>query len=233
MDYQQLSKRLQKVASFVPKEAIVADIGSDHAYLPAYLITTNQVTRAIAGEVVDGPFKSAKKLVNELGLEDVIDVRLGNGLDVIELAGEVDAITICGMGGALIRDILDRGLHNDKLSGRETLVLQPNIGEPGLRKWLISHGYTIVEEAILEENNKIYEVIVARKLNEITELTEKEYLLGPILLKNSSEVFRNKWLHERKQLLAIAKQLDLSSVSQEDKLKEVQMKITWIDEVLK
>ena len=102
MDYKHLSKRLHKVGELVPTNAKVADIGSDHAYLPAYLVLNKKITAAIAGEVVDGPFLSAKNLVAELNLTKEIDVRKGDGLAVLSPIDEVTTITICGMGGALL-----------------------------------------------------------------------------------------------------------------------------------
>lgn len=114
MNAQNLSKRLEKVASFVPKGAIVADIGSDHAYLPCYLVHKGIIQKAVAGEVVKGPYQSALKKVKEEGLENQITVRLADGLEAIESADHVDTITIAGMGGSLIVSILEKILKNSK-----------------------------------------------------------------------------------------------------------------------
>ncbi|MCQ4503552.1 tRNA (adenine(22)-N(1))-methyltransferase TrmK, partial [Vibrio parahaemolyticus] len=118
---------------------------------------------AVAGEVVKGPYESAKKQVQKNGLEKRIVVRLANGLDAIEPTDQINAITIAGMGGALIRDILEAGAKQHRLTGKERLILQPNIGEQAVRKWLQDNHYQIIAEEILEENKKIYEIIVAEK----------------------------------------------------------------------
>ncbi|HWL13141.1 MAG TPA: class I SAM-dependent methyltransferase, partial [Ureibacillus sp.] len=97
MNAQKLSKRLETVASFVPTGAVVADIGSDHAYLPCYLVHNGIVKKAIAGEVVKGPYDSALKQVKLEGLEEHITVRLADGLKAIEERDKVDTITIAGM----------------------------------------------------------------------------------------------------------------------------------------
>lgn len=233
MDQYHLSKRLDTVGHYIEEGAILADIGSDHAYLPAYLLLNKKITSAIAGEVVIGPYESAEKLVQEAGLKHVISVRLGDGLDVIH--PEIDkltAISICGMGGSLIKDILDRGYKANKLTGKEQLVLQPNVGERTLRKWLIEHDYVIEAETILEENNKKYEIIVARKGHVSQSLSEKELLFGPFLLKEKSPVFIKKWEHELAQLHHILKQLKASDNKHEQKIKEIEEKITSIEEVI-
>ena len=103
-----LSARLIRVADFVQKGVKVADIGSDHAYLPCYLCLRDKVTTVIAGELNEGPYQLAQNQVQRFGLEDRIDERRGNGLQVLR-AGEVDVVTIAGMGGGLISKILDEG----------------------------------------------------------------------------------------------------------------------------
>ncbi len=163
MNHLDLSQRLAAVGDFVPESARLADIGSDHAYLPVALILRGKIEYAVAGEVVQGPYESARKQVKKDGLEDRITVRLANGLDAIQPQDGITAVTIAGMGGSLIRDILEAGKLNQRLSGQERLILQPNIGERTLRSWLQENQYKIQSEKILEENKKIYEIIVAEK----------------------------------------------------------------------
>ncbi|MGO2083152.1 tRNA (adenine(22)-N(1))-methyltransferase [Vagococcus sp.] len=232
MDYQHLSRRLALVAKEVHEGAIVADIGSDHAYLPAYLITHQSIKHAIAGEVVEGPFNSAKTLVEDLGLTDKIDVRLGDGLDVINPEDDVTTITICGMGGGLIRDILARGLANKKVTGQERLVLQPNVGEELLRRFLNEQGYRIIKELILEENKKFYEIIVAEKVSDKLQLSKDDLMFGPFLRQEKTESFIKKWRHELEQRYYVVKQLQQSSQDQTEKIKQYQAEINKIEEVL-
>ncbi len=143
MNEVKLSKRLEEVVREIPVGSTVADIGSDHAYLPCYTIINNIATKAVAGEVVDGPFRSAQATVAESGLQDKVDVRKGNGLAVIA-PGEVDVITVAGMGGALIRDILESG--KEKLEGVTRLILQPNIAAHHIREWFIENGWELIHE---------------------------------------------------------------------------------------
>lgn len=192
MNVQNLSLRLQKVASFVPKGAILADIGSDHAYLPCYLVHRGIVEKAIAGEVVKGPYESAVKKVKEEGLEEQITVRLANGLEAIHGSDGVDTITIAGMGGPLITSILDN--DPEKLQRVSRLILQPNIHAKVIREWALKNGWAIIDEVILEEDGQIYEILVLEPGN--MDLIEVEILLGKKLIQEKSEVFIKKWTKE-------------------------------------
>ena len=101
-----LSRRLKAVADFVPQDMICADIGSDHGYLPIYLVGERIIPHAIAADIGKGPLESAALNVRKYHLEDKIELRLGNGLEVL-LPNEVSCVTICGMGGGLICEILN------------------------------------------------------------------------------------------------------------------------------
>ena len=191
-----ISKRLSIVASFVPQGAVLLDVGSDHAYLPIELVESGKIERAIAGEVVVGPYQSAVKNVETHGLVDKIQVRLANGLAAFEETDQVSTITIAGMGGRLIATILEEGL--DKLSSVNRLILQPNNREDELRVWLQVHGLQIVAESILEEAGKYYEIIVveAGTMN----LSASDTRFGPFLSKELSPVFVQKWQREASKL---------------------------------
>lgn len=234
MNTDKLSKRLETVAKYIPKNARFADIGSDHAYLPCYTVKRNDVRYAIAGEVVEGPFQSAVKQVKSEGLTSKISVRKGNGLEVIE-PNEVDCITIAGMGGTLIATILENG--KNKLESVQRLVLQPNISASSIRAWLLKNNWTLVAEEILEEDGKIYEVLVAEKgnshtLHEINK--ESELLFGPFLMKEKNGAFIKKWTMEKKNWQRILMQLESAPKSEENsqKCNELQGKIKLVDEVI-
>ncbi|QPC46907.1 tRNA (adenine(22)-N(1))-methyltransferase [Mangrovibacillus cuniculi] len=231
MNRDQLSKRLETVVNYVPEDAVLADIGSDHAYLPCFAILHRNIKTAIAGEVVKGPFESAKREVRQAGLTNQIDVRFGSGLEVIN-KGEATCITIAGMGGQLISSILTDGL--DKLTGKERLVLQPNVGEYNLRKWLVDHQYSIMDESILREDHKTYEVIVAEKRSQCTDYTEMELFFGPHLMRDKSPVFMEKWNSEKKHLVQVLQSLNQAQVSDQviEKKSEVTTQLNWIEEVI-
>ncbi|SHF68601.1 tRNA (adenine(22)-N(1))-methyltransferase [Ornithinibacillus halophilus] len=224
-----LSERLQTVASFLPQGANFADIGSDHAYLPCYVCLKDVKASAIAGEVNEGPFNSANETVKQFGLEDKVEVRLGDGLQVIK-KDEVDQVVIAGMGGALIRSILEDG--KEKLECVETIIAQPNVDESSVRKWFMANHYEIVEETILEENGHIYEIIVGRLVEQPKQLSEKELLFGPILLQHKTEEFFLKWKSEREKRSRVINQLKTAKSDQQEKLNHFNKELKWIEEVL-
>lgn len=157
--------------------------------MPCFLCTaveSGKAVFAIAGEVNPGPFDAACKGVAEAGLGKVISVRRGDGLEVLE-PGEVNCITIAGMGGALIAAILDRGQSQGKLKDVTTLLLQPNVGEDILRRWLLNNKWVLVAERILEEDGKLYEVLTAVPENTDAGITN-ESVYRELTLGDSAKV---------------------------------------------
>ena len=182
--------RLERVAAHVPAGARLADIGSDHGYLPVALMRRGAIEAAVAGEMALTPFRSAERTVRENELQQRITVRLANGLLAIEPQDAITAISLCGMGGETIRDILEAG--KARLSGRERLILQPNGGEQPLRQWLMDHDYRILCEEVLRENRFDYEIIVAERDGPVT-YTDQELYFGPLQLQARSPAFVGKW----------------------------------------
>lgn len=220
-----LSRRLEAVASYVPQGARLADVGSDHAYLPLFLVEQGRIDFAVAGEVVQGPYQSALQNVEQADQSDKISVRLANGLAAVELADQVSTVTIAGMGGRLIAEILEAG--KDKLFSVERLVLQPNNREDDVRRWLVAHDFQLVAEEILEENDKIYEILVAEKGN--VDLTADQLRFGPYLLEEQSATFQKKWLKELDKLTYALEQVPLERQADRSAISK---KIQQIQEVL-
>ncbi|MFD0586751.1 tRNA (adenine(22)-N(1))-methyltransferase [Paenibacillus sp. GCM10027627] len=247
-----LSKRLQRIADYVTPGSRVADIGSDHALLPVYLLQNGVSPSAIAGELNSGPYMAAKKQAADAGLTARLSVRQGNGLAVLG-KDEADTITIAGMGGSLMSGILEAGFQDGKMEGVTELVLQPNVGEDEVRAWLLDKGWKLKAESILEEDGKIYEVLHARKENGAKEanasLYSAEFLgltswdqsmlhsvllrMGPYLLRQPTEVLLKKWRLELQKLERITKQIGTSELPEaEEKRKQFQAEMKRIEEVL-
>lgn len=233
MNEQKLSNRLTCVANYIPKGSRMADIGSDHAYLPCFAVLNGQASFAIAGEVASGPFESAKKQVQHSQLIAQIDVRFGDGLSVIEAEDAIDTIVIAGMGGMLIRAILEA--NPEKLETVERLILQPNIGAWQIRDWAMGHHFKLVSETILREDNKIYEILVLEKTTESIAYNEKERLLGPFLLLEKNEIFQAKWLHEKENWTRIVNGIQHGQETEQntEKITELTEKIRLVEEVLR
>lgn len=197
-----LSKRLQAIYDMVPQSNVLADIGSDHAMLPISLVLNGKVTRAYASEVNEGPYEATVKNIEKYGVNNYVTAVLSDGIS--ELGKDVTTISICGMGGSLIADILDK--DKEKLEAVETLVLQPNNNEENARIWLMNNGYEIIFEKIVEEDDRFYEIIkaVKGKIN----YNKEELFFGPILLKEKSDVFVKKWNSHRNYLMGVMKNIN-------------------------
>ena len=195
MNAQHLSKRLAKVAQYVPQNARLADIGSDHAYLPVNLALNGKINYGIAGEVVEGPFKNACHEIKKENLTTTVIPRLADGLAAINDEDRIDTVTICGMGGTLIKNILEKG--KIKLRNHPLLILQPNVGSNIVRKWLFDNHYVIQNEEILEEENHIYEIIIAYyTLNKSICPSIDDLLFGKQLRLHQNKAFKHKWEQE-------------------------------------
>lgn len=231
MDAQHLSKRLAQVAEFVPDKARMADIGSDHAYLPAALALAGKITMAVAGEVVAGPYENMEKEIRENGLGDRIVPRLADGLAAIKPADKVDTVVIAGMGGSLIADILDRG--KDRLAGVKRLILQPNVGEYRLRTWLLANRYQIMAERLVEEDNHIYEIIVAEPSLVPFSYSYYELMFGPFLLEKKGPVFEKKWQDYLKRQTGVLDQMASAKQPPLEKIQQLKARIAIVKEALK
>lgn len=208
MEKIELSERLKNVAEFVRADEIILDIGSDHAYLPIYLIQQQKIPAAIAGEVVAGPFTKAQQEIANAGLEQQIETRLGSGFDVIAPTEKMGTVFICGMGGLLISEILATGFQQQKINADTRLVLQPNNKEAELRRVLMDAQFEIKEEAMVKEKGKFYEIIVAEASPTKITYTDAELTFGPVLMQAQTPVFQEKWQAIYKNNQKIIAQLD-------------------------
>jgi tRNA (adenine22-N1)-methyltransferase len=154
--------RLSAIAALVPPCGTLIDVGTDHAYLPVLVTSEGKVRKAIAGDIVEGPCEAARKTVALYHKSDVIEVRQGSGLTVAR-PGEVNVIVIAGMGAGTMLQILEASpaVWND--AACTSMVLQPMSDSELLRHWSEEHGWGIVREDLVEENHKIYEILVLQK----------------------------------------------------------------------
>ena len=155
----ELTPRLQAVASFVPDGARLADIGTDHAYLPVSLLLDGKIPSAIAADLREGPLNRARMTAQEYGCTEQVSFRLCNGLAEVK-SYETDVIAIAGMGGETIAEILAAA----KWVNRNGIpaILQPMSSQPELRRWLWQNGYRIQEEKLVQEGDTIYMVLLAQ-----------------------------------------------------------------------
>ncbi|WP_412459943.1 tRNA (adenine(22)-N(1))-methyltransferase [Pseudomonas sp. SC11] len=224
-----LSQRLERVAAYIAPGARLADIGSDHGYLPVALALRGVLEAAVAGEAAVTPFESAQRNVKRNGLEHRVTVRLADGLEAIDVHDRIDTVSLCGMGGETMVEILQRG--QARLHRRERLVLQPNGGEQPLRQWLMDNRYRIVAEEVLRENRFDYEIIVAEPAEPVS-YSAQELLFGPLLMREKSAAFVDKWQRLRRQRqMALANFARARDVPQ-DKARLFALHIEWIEQLL-
>lgn len=186
MPVPELSPRLAAVAAFVLPGAPVADVGTDHAYLPAHLVAAGVVPGAVACDRMPGPLQAAQRTVAEAGVAGRVDLRLGDGLAVLA-PGEVATVVLAGMGGCLMCSIL--AARPEVLARVQRLALQPNAGEDALRRWLAAHGWRIAAEQLVTDAGREY-VVMAAAPGDPGPLTEADLVLGPHLRRQGGAAYR-------------------------------------------
>lgn len=152
----ELSGRLKVVADMVEKCDVLCDVGTDHGLIPVYLINKQVIKRAVASDVNAGPLESARKNIYHWNCQDKIVLRLGDGLKVID-KGECDCVVIAGIGGYLIRDIID--VSYQVAASLKQMVLQPMNRHEVLREYLYENGFDIVDERLARDNEKYYMIL--------------------------------------------------------------------------
>ena len=189
----QLSQRLSSVASMVTAGNCLADVGTDHGYVPIYLYERNVIPRAIAMDVNKGPLERAALHIAESGMKDVIETRLSDGLTALR-PKEADSIVIAGMGGPLMIRILSA--YPEVTASAKELILQPQSEIAEVRIWLYEQGYEIVEEHMVYEEGKYYPMFKAVKNPEAKKLSYLEYKFGKLEVLKEKEVLKDFILRE-------------------------------------
>lgn len=179
-----LDERLSACADFVRENSILADVGTDHAYLPSQLLQSGKIKSAIAADINEKPLESAKQTIKDCLVEDKVTLKLCSGLDDI-YEDEFTDLVIAGMGGELIISILSACpyIKNEKYN----LVLQPMSKAYDLRKWLCENGFLIKDEKCAIANKKVYTVINASFCEKGCSKDEMFYYFGKHILKNDEK----------------------------------------------
>lgn len=176
-----ISERLQCILEYSQAKT-VADVGTDHAYIPIELIKTNKAQKAIASDINNGPLDIAKNNICEAGFEDKIETRLGGGLSVLK-QGEADLIIIAGMGGELIESIIEA---DKAVALSSKLIIQPMNEQYELRKYLMSSGFIIEKEDIAVEGFKVYNIMLVKAGDAVPFERDIYYHLPPYLKENKN-----------------------------------------------
>ena len=229
-----LSERLRRAASLVTKGNRLADIGTDHGFVPIFLVQEGLIPSAVAMDVNRGPLDRAAEHIAEAGLGDRIWVRLSDGLAALR-QGEADTVMIAGMGGALTVRILQEGMGLlwDPAAGEgiRELVLQPQSELSRVRRFLESHGWSICREEMVLEDGKFYPMMQCCPGR--MELTEAQAQFGPRLMEKYDPILREYLLWRRVILNSNLASLERSgSPRAEDRRREISGDLELIQEVL-
>lgn len=211
-----LDARLMAAAEYVRQGAVFADIGTDHAYLPIYLLRRGIISRAVAADVAEGPLNSAKAHAKEFSLENQIDFFLTDGLDGLDTLGITD-VAICGMGGELISMIIDRAPFLKNPSIR--LILQPMSKQELLRDYLAKNGFKILSERVGLAAGHTYSCICAEYCALPYELDALTLYVGEPIIENEADVRSFALMLEKKEK-AFKKRLEGKRLSGESAEKE-------------
>ena len=206
-----LTPRLSCAAEFVRRGAVFADVGTDHAYLPIFLLEEGKISRAVCSDINEGPLLNAENNAREHGLSDKMEFILTDGAEALSGKGITD-IALCGMGGELIADIIEKApyLKNESLN----LILQPMSKQAHLRRYLASRGFKISEEKYTTEGKHNYVTMLAKYVGAPYEISALEAEIGYPSYDFSENAARLSYVLERERaLLKSLKGKELGGIS--------------------
>ena len=191
-----ISKRLEAISSLIPINSNILDIGCDHALLDIHLYQKKISNRIIVSDINENALKNAKDNIKKAKLENNIETRLGNGLDILKEKDDINTIIISGMGAHTIIGILKN--NSDKLKNIDTIILQSNTKLAFLRKEMTKLNYKIADEMMIEDSKKIYTII--KFIKGRAHYNKKEIYFGPILLTKQDKIFKQYYKQELEKL---------------------------------
>lgn len=224
----QLSGRMERLASLVTEGNRLADVGTDHGYLPIALVRERRIPSAIAMDVNQGPLDRAKEHIRTYGLDTYIETRLSDGLTKLK-AGEADTVLIAGMGGQLMARILKGGAHC--LDSVKELILQPQSEIWLVRKWLEENGFAITDEDIVKDEGKYYPMMRAVH-GESAPLGEAELSYGNVTCQRSLETLAGYLRAELEKNERILERLLHTGQEGSERMEELGRKKEWICQTL-
>ena len=227
-----LTPRLKTIAELINNSEKTADIGTDHAYLPVYLISSGKCSSAIASDIRTGPLKRAEATLKKYNMSGHIELRLGAGLETITASDKVDTIVIAGMGGLVISDIITSSI--EIVRAAKQIILQPMTMAPQLRKFLYHSALGTIDEYLSFEDKKIYNIISVKIDSEAEpiELTAAEAFVGKSLIESKPNGFESYLSSLVKKLEnQIAGLRNGSSAETEEKLKNAKILLSEIKNI--
>ena len=233
-----ISKRLHALADMITEGAVLADVGTDHAYIPIYLLQTGRIPRAFAMDIGRGPLLKAGEHVEAFGLGDYITLRLSDGVAALS-KGEADSILIAGMGGGVMLHILEEG--KEVIAAAKELILQPQSEIERVRKYIYKEGYIIDRENMVLEDGKYYPMmhIVPGEAKEAPSAYSHEewqviYRYGEKLLQEKNQTLHQYLLYRTRQYEKILENLkNQQKETAEKRRKEIRTEMQYAKMALK
>jgi tRNA (adenine22-N1)-methyltransferase len=226
----ELSNRLKAVASMVDLCGCVADIGTDHAYIPIFLVKNNICSRAIASDINKAPVRKAQLNVSSYNLQNKIECRLGAGLNTLK-EKEADIAIISGMGGNLIRDIIEERL--DLFKRFKSAILQPVQNPEVLREYIYKKGYDIIDEELCIDENKFYEIIKIKYVEKKYDIDSIYYEVSKKLFEEKHPLIKDFILHKYNKYRKIFSKIQNNTELANFRKDELEIKIRKLEEMLK
>ncbi|AHI53067.1 tRNA (adenine(22)-N(1))-methyltransferase [Spiroplasma culicicola] len=221
-----LTPRLFAIASMVSYGEVVADIGTDHAYLSIYLAKDSKAVKIYATDINEKPLQTAKNNILSFGVKDKVETILANGIEwTKEQDIKINSCIIAGMGSTTILDILK--MDNNNI---DCYIISSNTGVEPIRQWAKQKKYFIESESIIIDNEIIYEIIKINKFAGQKIKSKQDLLFGPILKKDTTnQLFVQKWMSEEQKIMELIKQIP----KKEKKVKLLKQKQKLISKMLK
>lgn len=225
-----MSNRLQAIANLIPNNSIVVDIGTDHGYIPLYLIENEISKKVIASDISKGSLNKTINYIKELNLSNKIIPRLGDGLEIIK-PFEVDTVIIAGMGGLLIRDILSKDMN--LTNSITNFILQPMVASRELRQYLYNGNFRIIDEDLVKEDEKYYEIIYAKRGKDFVE-KDIYYEIGKKLIEKKHPLLKEFVEYKLTKESNIMNNLkDIDTEKSKARFEEIKRIISDYEEVLR
>lgn len=219
-----ISNRLTTAAALVTQGYTLADVGTDHGYIPIYLLQQKKIPAAIAMDINEGPLERAKEHIALYGLQAYIQTRLSDGVAALK-PGEVEAVLIAGMGGGLVMHILKDG--EKVCQSAKELILQPQSEIEHVREFLREEGYTILAEDMVYEDGKFYPMMKVQYQGENVEELKLSDLYGGLLLQNRHPVLKTFLEKERLIYTGIKENLAKQPASE-----KIRMRLAEVEDIL-
>ncbi len=226
----ELSQRLQAVANLLSEGLVVADVGTDHGYIPIYLIETDKCPKAFAMDINKGPLIRAEEHVKEHGLQEQIILRQSDGVKALQV-GECESVNVAGMGGALAIKIMEEGRHVFK--SLQEFVLQPQSELEKVRRYLHEHEYRIIAEDMVLEDGKYYPMM--KVINGTVEVySPVEFRYGKKLLEMKHPILKMFLQKEVQAKMQIKENLNCEQGEHiEKRISEIETELMYIKEALR